>query len=417
MRLVHLSDLHLGFRQYQRLTPTGINQREADVAGTFRRAMDRTIALDPDVVLVAGDVFHNVRPTNPAILDAFTQFSRLRATLPNAAIVMIAGNHDTPRTAETGGILRLFRNLGIEVVDTETRQVTVPDLDLSVLAVPDADSVRLARFEPEPEARWNVLLLHGVVEGMLPDFVPLDERRLREIPRERLSVERWDYVALGDYHVYREIAPNAFYAGSIDYTSANPWGELSEARLAGIDGKGIIERDLATGAHAFHPIDASRALIDLPSIRAAGLGVAELDRAIAETVEGQRGGIDDAIVRLVVYDVARHVARDLDHKAIREYKRRALHFHLDLRRPSVARRDAASGAPGRRATLAEIVRDKLESRAVPTDVDRDALVGLGLHYLSEAERRELAQSAAGAASPIPTADGDGADSAPSGEPW
>ena len=31
MRLVHLSDLHLGFRQYQRLTPAGINQREADV--------------------------------------------------------------------------------------------------------------------------------------------------------------------------------------------------------------------------------------------------------------------------------------------------------------------------------------------------------------------------------------------------
>ena len=36
MRLVHLSDLHLGYRQYQRLTPGGVNQREADVATTFR---------------------------------------------------------------------------------------------------------------------------------------------------------------------------------------------------------------------------------------------------------------------------------------------------------------------------------------------------------------------------------------------
>ena len=62
MRLVHLADLHLGFRQYQRLTPAGINQREADVAGTFRRALDRVIALRPDLVLVAGDVFHTVRP-------------------------------------------------------------------------------------------------------------------------------------------------------------------------------------------------------------------------------------------------------------------------------------------------------------------------------------------------------------------
>jgi DNA repair exonuclease SbcCD nuclease subunit len=64
MRLVHLSDLHLGFRQYQRLTPTGVNQREADVALAFRRAVDRTVELRPDLVLVAGDVFHTcARPT------------------------------------------------------------------------------------------------------------------------------------------------------------------------------------------------------------------------------------------------------------------------------------------------------------------------------------------------------------------
>ena len=36
MRLVHLSDLHLGYRQFQRQTAAGINQREADVAAVFR---------------------------------------------------------------------------------------------------------------------------------------------------------------------------------------------------------------------------------------------------------------------------------------------------------------------------------------------------------------------------------------------
>src|SRR3569833_162879 len=107
MRLVHLSDLHLGYRQYQRLTPGGLNQREADVAATFRTAIDRVIALRPDAVVVAGDVFHSVRPTNQAIISAFLQFARLRAELPDAAIVVVAGNHDVPRTTETGGILRL----------------------------------------------------------------------------------------------------------------------------------------------------------------------------------------------------------------------------------------------------------------------------------------------------------------------
>ena len=59
-------------------------------------------------MLIAGDVFHQVRPTNTAILHAYLQFARLRAALPQAEVVMIAGNHDTPRSSETGCILRLF---------------------------------------------------------------------------------------------------------------------------------------------------------------------------------------------------------------------------------------------------------------------------------------------------------------------
>jgi DNA repair exonuclease SbcCD nuclease subunit len=57
VRIAHLADLHLGFRQYHRLTPGGINQREADVANAFRAAVDGLIAARPDVVLFAGDIF------------------------------------------------------------------------------------------------------------------------------------------------------------------------------------------------------------------------------------------------------------------------------------------------------------------------------------------------------------------------
>src|SRR3954469_20651456 len=108
MRLVHLADLHLGFRQYPRLAPGGQNPREADVAQTFRRTIDRVIALKPYLVVVAGDVFHFPRPTNSAILLAFNEFSRLTRALPTTPVVVVAGNHDTPRTIETGGILQLL---------------------------------------------------------------------------------------------------------------------------------------------------------------------------------------------------------------------------------------------------------------------------------------------------------------------
>ena len=108
MRLVHLSDLHLGFRQYHRQTPAGMNQREADVAATFSRAVDQIITLAPELVVIGGDVFHTVRPANTAILHAVREFGRLHAALPETVVVIAAGNHDMPRSTESSGILRLL---------------------------------------------------------------------------------------------------------------------------------------------------------------------------------------------------------------------------------------------------------------------------------------------------------------------
>ncbi len=382
MRLVHLSDLHLGYRQYQRLTPGGINQREADVALAFKRAIDAVIALGPDLVVVAGDVFHTVRPTNPAILHAFQQFARLRSALPEAIVVVVAGNHDTPRAAETGCILRLFAPLGMQVVDASPERLSFPDRQLSILAVPDAAIGQLA-LTPDPGARYNVLVLHGEVQGTLPGVAGAD-RATVEITPEELGADRWTYVALGHYHVYRRIAPNAYYSGSLEYTSTNPWGELVEEREEGIPGKGIIEHDLATGAHRFHPVEAPRALVDLPSLSARGMMAAELDARIQELVAGCEGGIDGKIVRVLVRDIPRHILRELDHRALRDFRRRALHFQLDTRRPEMIRLHGR-GAPGRRPSLAEIVRDKLHERSLEPDIDRLALVDLGLRYLAEAE--------------------------------
>jgi calcineurin-like phosphoesterase family protein len=384
MRLVHLADIHLGFRQYQRQTPTGINQREADIATSLRRVIDTVIELRPDVVLIAGDVFHTVRPTNPAILHGFLQFSRLMQMLPDATVVMIAGNHDTPRTAETGCILGLFRGLGITVVDSVSKRISVPERDLMILAVPDMAQDKPA-LEPDRTAKYNVLLLHGEIEGVLPKYGRELDRSTMEITKEELGAEKWDYVALGHYHVYRSVAPNAFYSGSVDYTSTNPWGELAEEREAGTGGKGIIEHDLATGTHKFHPLPPLRAWVDLAPLSGAGLSPAALDEAIRAALDNCDGGIDEKIVRLVVRDVPRHILRDLDHKSLRDYKRRALHFNLDTRRPEIVRPETGQAAPGRRASLADTVRDKLRSRVLTENINREALVELGLHYLREAD--------------------------------
>src|SRR6185369_18040041 len=114
---------------------------------------------------------------------------------------------------------------------------------------------------------------------------------------------------------------------------------------------------------------------------------AEIQRA----VEKHKGGIDDKIVRLTLRDVPRHVARELDHKALRDFKRRAVHFQMDVRREDYTAR-AGQGAPGRRQSVVDVVRDQLTHREIPADLDRDRLVELGLKYLADAEALTVADS-------------------------
>lgn len=345
--------------------------------------MDQVIALRPDLVLVAGDVFHSSRPTNAAILHAFRQFLRLRTELPNAPVVMVAGDHDTPRTTESGSIMGLFEQIGISVAAQEAKRFAFPALELSVLAVPDVPGP-LAQLAPDPTARHNVLVIHADVTDVVPRYYAELDRATVAISRSDLAIQQWSYVALGHYHVHRRVSDNAFYSGSLDYTSLNVWYDRSEQEELGLKGKGFVEFDLSTGAHTFHYVPASRDFIELREIKARNMSVAEIDAAIRREVDRVRGGIDDKVVRLTIRDIPRHVARELDHRALREYKKRALSFHLDARKPEPARRDVA-GAPSRRPSLADVVRGQLSARPIPADLDRARLVELGMKYLEDAD--------------------------------
>lgn len=386
MKLAHLADLHLGFRQFDRQTPRGGNQREADVAEAVRRAVDDLLEQRPDLILFAGDIFHSVRPTNPAILFLFQQLHRLRTGLPDAPIVMIAGEHDTPRSVETGTILRLYEALGVDVVVDQARYLTFSKLDCSILAAPHQAVVQPERpaLRPQRGTTFNVLVVHGQLPG-------LGERRGTTeyggalVDEHDLAPAQWDYVALGHYHVAQQVAPNAWYAGSTEYVTPNPWGQLQDEAELGRSGKGYLLVELPGSRVTFRPVAPVRRHVELPPIEGKGLIPRELDERIAAAVAGAKPAIDHQIVRQLVFDVSRATARDLDHALIRGYKARALHFQLDLRRPEIQRVEVA-GAPGRRQTLPETVQEFLEHRPLDADLDRAEFVRLGVEYVARVGR-------------------------------
>ncbi len=390
MKLAHLADLHLGFRQYHRQTASGLNQREADVANAFRSAVDGVIAARPDAVVLAGDIFHSVRPSNPSILFAYHQLARLRSALPDAPVVLIAGNHDTPRSSETGSILGLFSALGVDVVADESKRLVYPALGLSVLAVPHVALISPDRtiLRPQGSEPNQVLLLHGEVEGVFPADRSSAEYGGAMLAPAELNQAGWNYVALGHYHVQHQVGPKAWYSGALEYVSPNPWGELAEEKRSRVRGKGWLLVDLPSGEVESREVALARRVMDLEPINASALDSSNLDQAIAARIAEVPGGIAGQVVRLVVREVPRHLGRELDHAAIRGWKAEALNFHLDLRRPE-SHREIGMGAPGSRQTLTQLVQEYLSRRLLPGTIDREEFVRRGVALVQAVEQEAL----------------------------
>lgn len=388
MIVAHLADIHLGFRQYHRLNPQGINQREADVASAFRAVVDAVIAARPDAVVVAGDLFHQVRPTNAAIVFAFQQFQRIRAALPDSPIIVIAGNHDTPRSSETGSILRLYEELGVDVAMEDACRFEYPALDLSVLAVPH-QAMRSAErpvLRPQGRAAHQVLLLHGEVEGVYPPEISGATWGGVVVRPEEMHPTEWSYVALGHYHIQHQVDQRVWYAGALDYVTSNPWGERRDAERLGAS-KGWLLVDMDARVVTRQPIPLARGVFDLPPLYGDGATAGDLDRLIQERVREIPGGWTDQVIRQVVFNVPRQVARELDHAAIRALKAEALHYHLDLRRPE-AEAAIGVGPGGRRQPLNEVLKDYLSRRPLPAEIDREEFVQAGVTLLDSVVQEE-----------------------------
>ena len=371
MRIAHIADPHLGYRAYNRVTSQGINRREADVFKAFQSVLAKVAAIQPDLILIAGDLFHVVRPSNLTIQHTFREFAALRAKT-DAPIVIIGGNHDSPRSADTGCILDLFANLpGIHVAHTEYVQVPLKNLDTSVFclchrALPQLSSLKI---EPDPSSKYNVLLAHGTVEGIVRHAYDLFQ-----ISRVQVISDAWDYIAFGHYHIFEELAPNAYYAGSPEYTSTNIWMETQKL-------KGFIEYDLDERKLVeFHKID-TREVVDLRPIDAQDIVAAQLNTMIQQRIESIPGGHEDKIIRLVIENLCRSVQADLDYAAIRQVRAEALHFELQLRPPARAGRTAAASEGGVARPLETEWDEFAAAYETAPGVDRDRFTSLGRDYL------------------------------------
>lgn len=102
---VHAADLHLGYAQY------GLEERREDFDRAFKELVDKVIELKPDFMIIAGDLFHQARPSNATLEMAIRNFSRLReAGIP---ALTVDGSHDSAPNIITGTILNPLDSAGL----------------------------------------------------------------------------------------------------------------------------------------------------------------------------------------------------------------------------------------------------------------------------------------------------------------
>ncbi len=369
MHLVHFSDTHLGFFEYSKTDPeTGLNQRELDFYRAWWKVVEDILRDPPDLVIHAGDLFHTPRPTNRAIRVASEGLKKIGdAGIP---VVLISGNHSTPRIRVTGSIfetLSLFPNVKAAFRGVYER-FRVGKVAVHCVPHCATEAEMRAAFEAirlDNTAELNILVTHGSWQGRETySMGEFSEQRIPDV--EALLGLRFDYVALGHYHRHVDVNDHVSYCGSTERTSLSQRNaETGYLRLR-------WEANQLQRAFVAVPSRPVRRVELKPSPDTGPSEILEtLEREAAQTPEG-------AIVDLALVDIRRETYLKLDLREIDRIFERALVVERTVR----LRNEEDSERSG---TEIGSLTEEFERFVVRRDLlpdDRRRLLNLGLEFLT-----------------------------------
>lgn len=212
MKLIHLSDLHLG----KRVNEFSMLEDQQYILTEILQIIDRE---KPDGVMIAGDVYDKSVPSAEAValLDDFL----VRMAKRDLQVFLISGNHDSPERMAFGG--RLMAQSGVHlapVYDGKVSPITLTDEygPVNLYLLPFLKPAHVRRCFPEREiltytdalaaaieamgvdpAQRNVLVTHQFVTGA----ARCDSEEISVGGTENVDVSvfgPFDYVALGHIH-------------------------------------------------------------------------------------------------------------------------------------------------------------------------------------------------------------------------
>lgn len=256
MKLIHLSDLHIG----KRVNGFSMTEDQRHIL----REIIRIIADEkPDCIAIAGDVYDKPVPSAEAV-EIFDDFLVRLAAL-DIPVFIISGNHDSPERLSFGS--RLMDSAGIylsPVYNGDVEPVSIEDEHgpVDVFMLPFIKPVHVRKAFPD-EAESIVSYTDAVRAAV--DHMPVDKERrsilithqfvtgAQRCESEELSVggsdnvdasvfDDFDYVALGHIHGPQDMVDGRIrYCGSPLKYSFSEAGHHKSVTVAEIGSAGNVD--------------------------------------------------------------------------------------------------------------------------------------------------------------------------------
>ena len=188
--------------------------------------------------------------------------------------------------------------------------------EVTVHAIPQCTTDGIFRAEMKKvklnPAKKNILMLHAGVTGM-KEFAHGESNELL-VDYNWLDETKFDYVALGHYHVFSKVGHNAWFSGSTERISFNEVGQA----------KGFLVVDLSKSTKVDMVRVRTRDMVEMAPIDATGKDSVVLLEEILSAIAKEKPA--DKIIRLSIRNIPQHVMNTLDTKKIREAAIEAVHF-------------------------------------------------------------------------------------------
>ena len=216
MKMLLTADIHLKLKQDKRY--------KRDLVTTLKFLADTVEEEQPDIFIIAGDIFDTKYPTA-------TEYALFTAFINRLSVqtIIFPGNHDTPNNSEEANTLKQFFNLKIPNLSVFHKPGIYTVKGIDFLIIPYIHHNReevlteVKRLHDEYTGKELILLGHFWV-----DSYKVDNRDYSQNIHEFIVTEAYlraltkvKYYMLGHIHIGGQVFPNCNYPGAPFRTSLN----------------------------------------------------------------------------------------------------------------------------------------------------------------------------------------------------